>query len=216
VREAQLAGLGGYGYVPQSAAYGSSPAEVRTEDRVTWLYLDGRLQPFYGPPPEGTLELRALVSRAALDGGCGEADVHTPAGARGPIYGVEACGSHAVYLRVTAAREDGSVTAVHHVLLSGSGDASARITTMAWPRELGVATPSAEAADNWQELLRQGSRDLGCPRGQTLPSFFRPTRGVDIPLAEGCGMRATYLPGRSAPFRLSAIVKTERDAPGSP
>lgn len=59
----------------------------------------------------------------------------------------------------------------------------------------------------WITLVAQGAKDLECPLSQVTPDFVPQGKAPDLPVAEGCGKRATYL---SEPhpdtFRLSSIV----------
>jgi hypothetical protein len=63
------------------------------------------------------------------------------------------------------------------------------------------------AASFLVRINEQGARDLRCPRDQVLPFLEHAGyRAPKIPVAEGCGKRATYLPDET--LRLSAIVTT--------
>jgi hypothetical protein len=65
----------------------------------------------------------------------------------------------------------------------------------------------AQYIGNWSELISDGARDLDCPRASILPYFkFAGSKAADWPIAEGCGKRATYLPGRMPPYQISAIA----------
>ncbi len=68
-------------------------------------------------------------------------------------------------------------------------------------------------------LNTTAARDLDCPRAQVVAYFARGTRD-HVPLAEGCGRRATYLPGPdfnddsvNTTFVLSATVSIPSRAP---
>jgi hypothetical protein len=53
-------------------------------------------------------------------------------------------------------------------------------------------------------LNEQGARDLDCPRADVIASFaYAGPKASPIPVAEGCGRRATYLPGS---IRLASVV----------
>jgi hypothetical protein len=45
-------------------------------------------------------------------------------------------------------------------------------------------------------LSIQGAKDLDCPRSLVVPELLSLGRGAYAPVAEGCGRRATYVPGR--------------------
>lgn len=54
-------------------------------------------------------------------------------------------------------------------------------------------TEARSKVADWIELSKAGARDLKCPREQVFVEI-RPTgRGSKVPMAEGCGQRATYV-----------------------
>jgi hypothetical protein len=63
---------------------------------------------------------------------------------------------------------------------------------------------AAQAVTEWTSLVAQGARDLECPRDRIDPGHW-PGRTL-VPVAEGCGKRATYLPGRASELTIQSIV----------
>ncbi|MGZ3421790.1 MAG: hypothetical protein ACXWUG_08045 [Polyangiales bacterium] len=123
----------------------------------------------------------------------------------------EGCGHRAPYLLV-GLRSSGSV-------VPPGRSESAYVT---WIRAINLASPSAPEpvpsgiqtssdpmtdAKPWIDLVTQGALDLDCPAPQITPDYIPQGRAPAIPVAEGCGKRATYL-SESDPkvLRLSSLV----------
>jgi hypothetical protein len=73
-----------------------------------------------------------------------------------------------------------------------------------------LAEARSKVAD-WMELSKAGARDLKCPREQVFVEI-RPTgRSGKVPMAEGCGQRATYLFSADGHgYDLSSLVAVAR------
>jgi hypothetical protein len=77
----------------------------------------------------------------------------------------------------------------------------ARIVGRAWYRAVG----------RWNALMVQAAKDLECPIDRITPDYVAQGKSPDLPIAEGCGKRATYVGEMHAddgpkPLRLSSIV----------
>jgi hypothetical protein len=62
--------------------------------------------------------------------------------------------------------------------------------------------------DRWIDLVRTGARDLHCPTNRVVVDIRSVGPRQKVPVAEGCGHRATYIPGpNGAGYDLSALVE---------
>jgi hypothetical protein len=168
----------------------------------------------------------AVADQAALDFNCPASNVHV---ARRPTadfaWGVQACGHRGAYVAVerdvttsAAPGHEGQclmMETLRYVRLDG--DPARAIEQMdtsyngplpaASSQERIFASPeNVSSVRNWTALLDQASRDLACPRDEVVPGFWARGR-TTTPVADGCGQRATYLPGLAAPFMMQSLVR---------
>jgi hypothetical protein len=160
----------------------------------------------------------AIVEQAASDFRCPRDQVHVAPGIKGFSRGVEGCGAHGAYLRVSNSGYVAGVPGHEHERAWLSNvrfvrlDHNAVDTLTRWDSESAIQ-PESRYAGRTDEvthllsLIDQASRDLACPADQSVPGFWiaRPI----IPVADGCGQRATYLPTTMPPFVMQSKVRTD-------
>ena len=125
-----------------------------------------------------------MSRKAAAQMGCSEVSILRD----GRVLRAVGCSKQVLYLRL-----------VRHVR-DNSGYFGATldfIDLAAAPADL----PALQAQDQDEPralvaLNVQGARDLECPRPLVVPVMITLGHGAYAPVAEGCGRRATYVPGR--------------------
>jgi hypothetical protein len=77
------------------------------------------------------------------------------------------------------------------------------------PFDVTASTPSETNAPPsvvaWRSLMTRGAIDLACERDTITPDIVPQHRAPDVPIAEGCGHRATYVVDDHA-LRLIGLV----------
>ncbi|MGZ3419723.1 MAG: hypothetical protein ACXVEF_13060 [Polyangiales bacterium] len=155
-------------------------------------------------------EVDVVRDQAARDFGCAVDSVVADRPHQ-RVWVAAGCGHHAPYLLV---------------VLAGSGQVvppgRAESAYVTWIRAINLASPSSPAplpstihsssdpmhdAKPWIDLVAQGAKDLECPADQITPDYVPQGKAPALPLAEGCGKRATYV-SESDPkaLRLSSVV----------
>jgi hypothetical protein len=144
------------------------------------------------------------VKESTLEGAVGE-----------HLFSVDGCGHRAIYAEVQCmARWDDSIQGFNPVYTQRFVPVSLAITDeQRYGGDVGDCSGKrvVESVSYLAALNEQGARDLKCPRDQVLPgivytsSGIHGSRGHTASFAEGCGQRATYLPGSE--LRLSSVVK---------
>ena len=173
---------------------------------------------------QGRDDRAPVADQAARDLACPIERVHVARSADSFAWAVEACGHHGAYLGATRVilsvavpghegrcvmletvrfvRLDGDpASALAQLDAEYAGPPPTRVFELPDPR----FADKVEDFRRWVALVEQGAHDLGCPREQVVPGFW-PGK-VTIPVAEGCGQRATYLPTTKPPFVVQSMVR---------
>ena len=176
--------------------------------------LLGGQQQSMSPAAFENVKLDALREQVAADLGCTTAvsvdHVELDQSNTSEMYRVAACGRHEVYMLAMCQHEAGYTK---------------RFVPVSSPVENPIRYASAHCTGpfvvskvgGYAKLNIKGAADLHCPRGEVTPKFvYAGPRASSIPIAEGCGQRATYLPASLqwvadqqyvADLQLSSIVK---------
>jgi hypothetical protein len=171
----------------------------------------------------------AVADQAALDFNCPVANVWVAKRRTADFaWSVEACGRHSAYVAVErsvttsgAPGHEGRCLVMETVrFVRLDGDPAAAIERM--DATYNGPQPAADSHEsvfgsvenvsrvrNWGALVDQASKDLACPRDELVPGFWASGR-TTTPIAEGCGQRATYLPGFAPPFMMQSLVRVTR------
>jgi hypothetical protein len=201
----------------RTAWLGALTVAACVPSRVTVVGAAGRIVAWDGIDP--SREEATFVSIGAGDLSCEPVGTKARrASGDGSVIVVEGCGRRTAYLLVMDEGEArrvpahaGAVEAATFTLVRLSGDSSAaRDGATRFLQAIDLPDPRYHALDRidrYFALMDQGARDLTCRRQEVIPTFQGGPRALRIPVAEGCGQRATYLPDDgSGGFRLSAIV----------
>jgi hypothetical protein len=179
------------------------------------------------------IDAQALAEQAGAELGCAAADVHVRQLGDGPMFVAEGCGKRAPYLRVgvggVTRQAPGAPGITTYVEARGfvslaQDDATGVLVALAASLPPGDTRQGtvygyggddiphqASAVQEWIALDAWGAHDLGCPRADVTVEVRTTGRYTKVPIAEGCGHRATYLyktDGRG--FDLAAIVPVDR------
>ncbi len=164
-----------------------------------------------------------VADQAGRDFACPTSQVRVSRPSRAYAWLAEGCGHRAAYVDVDRV--------VQTTALEGHPNRCVRLQTTHFVRLDGPIVPALERFDaenpgppsamgqaydahfagsagyvaQWAALQEAGARDLSCARADVVPGFWRDGR-TTTPVAEGCGQRAVYLPGSSAPFVLASKV----------
>jgi hypothetical protein len=160
-------------------------------------------------------DLDVVRDQASRDFGCPPATVVVHA--TDQVYLASGCARRAPYVTISL-----GVLGNDPVRVPGRDD----LVWPTWIRAVNVVAPTdpppapsgaklvgreyQRAVGRWNALVVQGAKDLECPVDQITPDYVPQGKSPDLPLAEGCGKRATYV-GEYAdetpkPLRLSSIV----------
>jgi hypothetical protein len=161
-----------------------------------------------------TSEITAIRNRALADLNCADitidqsnvSDGRANGDHGGPnVFRAHGCGSQRLYLREARYSYQAEVGAY-------------RVTIIDLTRTHPAALPKSDEllfVRSAIALNAQAATDLQCPRDQVVPQLRNLGRGAYVPVAVGCGRRATYVPvygGALMQFDLASRV----DAPGAP
>jgi hypothetical protein len=145
-------------------------------------------------------QLAGLSRQAAAQMGCSGVSIAR----KGKILRAEGCSKQVLYVRVVRdVRDDRGYFGATLDFI----DLAAASTDL----------PALHAQDQSEAralvgLSTQGAVDLDCPRREVVPEMVSLGHGAYAPVAEGCGRRATYVPGRlTDALRFAGRV----DAPGA-
>ncbi len=169
----------------------------------------------------------AIADQASRDLACPASSVTVARPNASFAWSVEACGHHAAYRpasRSVDTRElRGHVGLCVHldverfVRLDDDPVPSLGRLDAEWSVPGGAAgehesrfIDGAGELRRWTWLVAAAARDLSCPRDEVVPGFVSVYRSSPIPVAEGCGQRATYLPASEPPFLTQSIVRITR------
>jgi hypothetical protein len=168
----------------------------------------------------------AVADQAALDFNCPVSSIRV---AKRPTadfaWGVEACGQRGAYVAVKrdvttsgAPGHEGRCLVMENVrFVRLDGDAAEAAIhrmdeTYSGPQPAAgsqervfASLDNISRVRNWGALVDQAAKDLACPRDEVVPAFWARGR-TTIPVADGCGQRATYLPGLAPPFMMQSLV----------
>jgi hypothetical protein len=195
------------------------------ENVVNVLWVEGRVTTWPSRcDRETAISLTAARELAARDLACPIDAVNTAASAvDARIRVAEGCGRRAAYFFYTAGYDrsrsipnyEGHTVYSHiHLLtrMTPERAAAALAGVNAFIARTGTKANSPSADDYltlYTKLVEAGARDLHCPTGDVIPMLSRLSPSAQVPVAEGSGFRATYLPiGFGNPvLLLSSVVR---------
>jgi hypothetical protein len=175
---ALLAGCGAFAHY--TAAY--------TFDGAAHYTLDGDSARF---------EPAAVRDAAAREFACSDVAVDQP---YNRAYVATGCGRHAVFVVASAMASDPQRIPGHDGTYVVSEERAIDVTAP------GSATdPLGTDLRKWRALIAAGARDLACPIDQVVPDLVPQYRAPEVPIAEGCGHRASYVAEQTS-LRLIGLV----------
>lgn len=115
-------------------------------------------------------------------------------------YVASGCGRHAVFVMTSTMPGDPRKIPGHDGTYYVTAEHAIDVT------QTGTATdPLGTDLRKWRALIAAGARDLECPIDQVVPDFVPQYRAPELPIAEGCGQRASYVAEQTS-LRLVALV----------
>ncbi len=157
------------------------------------------------------VQVASLSRTAAAALRCEELSVERKA--KSEIFRARGCGRQILYVRLLKIHQKTytygfSNGVVYHETLDW-------VPLAALSPDSGLA-PDSPIASTLAALVRlnmEAAKDLECPRTDVVPELASVGRGGTMPIAEGCGRRAMYLPtGDASALRFAGRV----DAPDAP